>query len=619
VRPEALPGAARVATRPSSRDADGSRAPRRAPETGLRARRLADLALAGVVAVAAAAALEQVVYHRSLWPDEALVAANVVHRGFLGLLRPLAFQQGAPVGWLWAERAAVELFGNNGYALVALPLVSGLACYLLVAIVARRVCSPLAAVAATAVVAWSPDLLFHATEVKQYATDAAATLGIVLGTLAVLGVGQALPPRNPRERGGEGRATPVSRRDAGPSLRRRPLLVLGLFCALAIWLSHAAVLASVAAGAALVGVAAVRRRPGDVGFVVAAFLPAAASAVADYLLFLRPLAHDRYLLGYWKAGFPSKPLAPASFVRFLVHAGSGLFADPGRFGMPVLAGVLFVVGAAVLVRRAPAGALGAFAVLPVAVLASALHGYPLEGRLSLYLVPLLGLGMAAALDLARVARRPRGAHVEGAGGRPRIGRAALGGAALVALGATAASPVAQFFGDVAHPIVVSETRPLFRYVAAHERPGDVVVLDPGASDAYQYYATTTGLRAGFVVLPVPSGGTCTDPSALVPPGARRVWLIFGYRLSAFPGDWQRLVVGEFAPSLETQERVVAPKAAAYLLVPRGPSEPEAPGPPSSAGAPSGGAPTRLCLALEPLLPVPPTGLRADPFGTGPLT
>src|SRR5438093_1878315 len=59
----------------------------------------------------------QYIANRSLWLDESLLALNIVHRTFLQLLQPLDYEQGAPVGFLMIEKASVQIFGNNEYAL----------------------------------------------------------------------------------------------------------------------------------------------------------------------------------------------------------------------------------------------------------------------------------------------------------------------------------------------------------------------------------------------------------------------------------------------------------------------------------------------------------------------
>src|SRR4051812_42549434 len=50
---------------------------------------------------------------RSLWIDESRLAINIASRTLSELARPLAFDQVAPVPFLWVERCLVVIMGVN--------------------------------------------------------------------------------------------------------------------------------------------------------------------------------------------------------------------------------------------------------------------------------------------------------------------------------------------------------------------------------------------------------------------------------------------------------------------------------------------------------------------------
>ena len=67
-----------------------------------------------------------------LWEDEAMLSANLLDRGYAGLLQPLHYCQVAPTLFLWGQLTLVKLLGFNEYTLRLIPFLCGLASLLLV-------------------------------------------------------------------------------------------------------------------------------------------------------------------------------------------------------------------------------------------------------------------------------------------------------------------------------------------------------------------------------------------------------------------------------------------------------------------------------------------------------
>ena len=118
--------------------------------------------------------LVQYVFNRSLWNDEAALALNIINRSYLELLQPLDYNQGAPIGFLMVEKLAVQVFGNNEYALRLFPFLAAIASLFVFYKLAKKCLqSRQAAIIALTLFSTVHIWLQFATETKQYSSDVA--------------------------------------------------------------------------------------------------------------------------------------------------------------------------------------------------------------------------------------------------------------------------------------------------------------------------------------------------------------------------------------------------------------------------------------------------------------
>ena len=140
-----------------------------------------------VVLAGAALRLRQYFGGTSLGLDELALAENVLRRPLVVLLvRPLAYDQVAPHGFLALLKGATAVFGQSELALRLVPLVAMLVSLPLFAAVARRVLGGWAGVFATALFAAGAPFIRYGAEVKQYSTDVAVSLALTLVTLRLV-------------------------------------------------------------------------------------------------------------------------------------------------------------------------------------------------------------------------------------------------------------------------------------------------------------------------------------------------------------------------------------------------------------------------------------------------
>jgi hypothetical protein len=415
---------------------------------------------------------------RSLWLDEASLAFNIVHRSWGDLMEPLTFSQGAPLGFLWIERGNVLVFGNNEYALRLWPLVCGCLAVELTRRVSGRLFGPRSALLATALVAASPAMIRYSNEVKQYSTDAAAALVVVLCALRVC------------ERA---------------SLRR--WAELSAVCALSLWVSHPAAFVVAGVGLFLVLRAAWRRRWSEVRNAALAALPIALSFAELYRVSLRKLGDDPVLLSFWQDGFAPRPLAVGSLLRWISSASLRAIEYPLGARLAWLWAAVLVGGIIVMARLRPR-ALVLLSPFVIAFGAAVAGRYPFQDRLILFLVAPAIILSSGVVEWAR-------------GPRPARRLVLVGAVVLVA--ATLGPAVGTGSSRIYRIQTVNEARPAFQYAAKHSHPSDQVLVFFGSQPAYYYYQHIAGIQADWDLFPTEPSEECRPLGV-----AGRAWVVFTF-------------------------------------------------------------------------------------------
>jgi hypothetical protein len=423
---------------------------------------------------------------RSLWLDEAALAHNIIQRGFGHLAAPLDFAQLAPLGFLWLEKCAVLLLGSSEYALRLLPLLASLAALVLFALVARRILPGIATPFALFLFATAPQLIYFASETKQYAFDTAGALAIVLLALVA-------------------REHPLSVRRA---------VVFGIIGGLLPWFTQPSIFVLAAAAAYLLftGPHTGRTRTLTAYVPMLALWTIGAALAAWHGLHSLAPGDAAYLRTFWHPAFLPVQSGVAASLQWISDLARGAFQWHFAPRLPWVALALFVLGAVYFALRVRALLVLVLGPIVFALAASALHLYPVFSRLTLFVAPSLFLtvGAGAALLLAVAGERPVA----------RVAAfAALGIIALLSL------TTARYL-----PILREELRPVAQFVALHRKPGDTIYVYYGAAQAFRYYAPREGIPdTAFTV------GACarTDWRGYTAQldslrGRPRVWLVLSH-------------------------------------------------------------------------------------------
>jgi hypothetical protein len=416
-----------------------------------------------IAAVAAGALLRAVQYfaNSSLWVDEAALSRNILDRSFAELAQPLDYAQSAPIGFLFAQKAMVA-FGSSELLLRAIPFAASLMALVVFAALVRRLLTEFGqAVAVTAFALGSPFIYFGA-QAKPYSTDVAVTL--LLTWLLMRGLGKS--------------------HSLGYWMLCGVIAVGG--CAV----SHAATLLVAAHGVILGwlywrGQAPLSRSQfvavqalWITGVALSAWSSLGSISAAD-------LAYSREVYSAWFVPVPRTAGDAMWLVRRMVDAfGLPEFAPPRldgglRYALPWLYAIVAVVGLGALwMRQRPVAWLLLLPIL-AAIAASAVRMYPLGGRHTIYLLPLLIVAASTGWEVITLTLRERtGIH------SPFL----LAGAAVLFL----AAPLAATTRNLP-PFYLEHLRPVAEYVRKHWQPGDSLYVYYGAGQAFRYYAPRVGL------------------------------------------------------------------------------------------------------------------------------
>lgn len=453
-----------------------------------------------IIVIGVALALRGYLANWSLWLDELLIAEQIIDRSFAGLTEQLTNGQNAPIGWLWAVKAATLGLGESEYALRLVPLLAGAAAAPIGWLAMRRIAGPRAGLISLAVFVLAWPTSAYAATVKQYSTD------VLVATLILWAAARAAGLR-------PGSFEAEARR-AGPYVT---LLWVGLIVQ---WFSHPAVFMLGGVGLTLLISKAARRRWRRVAGLTAVGVAWLAAFAVHYELFLKldPTWQWQWLHAHWErlGGYmpwSSGPVAAALWLPRALADVMGRATGLGELGWAALA-VALIGG--VRLWRTNRVALG-FCAMPLALaaLAGALHRYPLADRLTLFLAPGMALLLGAAATWGLAALRKRG--------RPGLARAT----AAVVVGPVALSAAAW----AAWPWMpaIEHTRPLVRRLAAAHNRGEPIVVNHWAQHAWRYYAPRFGLDHVEPIIAPREDEAPTKPrfGATLKPldGEPRVWLL----------------------------------------------------------------------------------------------
>ena len=394
--------------------------------------------------------LVQYLTNRSLWGDEVNLALNIIDRSYLELTQTLDYNQAAPLGFLWLEKLATQIFGNSEYALRLLPFVASIVSLGVFYRLTRLYSSSLGGVIAMALFACGRYTLYFATELKPYSSDVAIAL-ILFWLLS---------------------------RVHHRMLKLKKIINLAVVGSLTVWLSYPSVFLLAGLEAWNLFTASSKHWYKIIINRIGIYLTWVVSFASFYFVTIADTLTNEDLSSSWSDRYPD------SFgdILWLFDALGRFFYHPMGFsgiadGIGIFA---FIVGCVAWYRRNRSIFLALIAPFIVTMLAAYLRQYPFRDRLVLFLAPLGMLIVAEGTALLLTQLRKINLN-----NRYRCWLFGLLG--IVCLYALTVPAIFRTSNFIIHPEVKHEARPVVEYVAAEYQPGDQIYVYAGAVQTFTYY------------------------------------------------------------------------------------------------------------------------------------
>lgn len=484
-----------------------------------------DLCAWCVISVSLICQVARYVQNRGLRYDECRMALNLVERDFLGLTRPLSYEQAAPIGFLWIEKLLILAAGDHEYVLRLFPLLAGLATPIVLWLAVRQAEGPRFAAITTFLLSFNFHILLYSGELKQYAVDVAVSALLLALCLWAL------------------RSNLTSQR----------MIAISLACAAALWISHPAVFVIGGVWTAVAGKALFSRSSPEAGACLSRHVAIeslaigtciiGASFLTNYRIAIAPVLAQGWTTSWWHDSFSPFPPTRAEHLAWYLLAFADMLLSEragGLLGL-CLAGPYFT-GLFSLVRTRPwlAAALAIPSLL--ALIASALGRFGFSDRQILFLQPFVVFLVAEGIDVLFSARLNR---------NPRLRVVAL----FAAMACCVVVPVIRLSrGELNHWNRL-ETRPVLETLSVRLAPHDVIYVTQSLSYPFffysRFYSSLDGMRlVNWTDLFAPTlegriaheGNDPTgyeqelDEALVKSPNARRVWVLSAQKTWIDGGD-----------------------------------------------------------------------------------
>jgi hypothetical protein len=420
--------------------------------------------------------VDQYLFNRSLWLDEAFFAVNFLHRDFLTILQlPLDYSHShiAPPAFMLITQLLITLFGNFDYIIRLYPLFCGLAAVIAFYFLARTTVSPIALPIAVFLFAVSDTLIIYSSDFKQYSSD-------VFIAICLLWIGVTWAQLN---------------------LTWKRTTLLALLGIIIVWFSHPAIFILAAIGSYWGLQSLYQRQWRQVGMLMVVAITWLISAVTMYWFVsnggIDSSPIGKWLIVFWDEAlhaFMPNPLTEAG-QRWLVEKLITMFNYPANLGQNVttiyIPALLFIFGCLTLLVKNRQLLYFAIVLITLPLVLSYFQAYPFADRLILFLLPIFYLIIAEAIAQIRLSIADYPAHTQ----------------TWVTYTAQIGLVIALVYPlkSISEYDRKQEIKPLLSHLQQHKENQDKLYLYHWAEPAFRYYAPHYGFDYAdcHLISPIP--------------------------------------------------------------------------------------------------------------------
>ncbi len=452
-----------------------------------------------LITIGAVFRLAQYLFNRSLTEGEAPLAMNIIERSYQTLIKPLDYVQAAPIGFLYIEKLCVNIFGNNEYALRIFPLFAGILALFLFYKILKIIGDYKITLWGLTFFVLNDYLIYFSSEVKPYSSDVFFSLLLIFLLLITI-------------------------RD---NLKISTMIIYEIVGAITIWFSFPAIFVLSGTGIVLLIHIIENKDYKALLIIIIVGIIAFLSLISNYFLCLRHYTEHKELLEFWQKNFiPFPPMSLADLYQ-IIYLLIRIFKNPGGFSIYniLFALLFFIIGISYLFRNKKTFSIIFIMPIVITILFSIFRLYPFEGRVILFIAPILSIFVSAGIALIYSILK-------------KDSKLIASSAVLIIF----INPTLNACYHLIRPRAPEELRPVLEFLLKNRKEEDRIYIYYGAVNALKYYQTRFLVFPKDYILGIESRDDWTgyyrDIERLK--GNKRVWFIFSHIATHLGGNEEKL-------------------------------------------------------------------------------